>query len=325
MRPLVSPLTAFAFALAFLLTVPASAADLTAATKLVEARRWAEAQKAVEATARAGDPDAAYLLGRALFGQNRGEDAVEWLEKAAVARPKRSDYQMWLGRAMGLVAMQSSNPLRQASLAKKIKAQFEKAVALDAGNLDARRDLMLYYLQAPGFMGGSLEKAQQQAAAIAARDAVRGHQVKAEIHLHEKHPDLAVAELEQAIAKAPKDPKARVAHGMLLQELQRWDAAFATIEAGLAAAPDNYDLLYQMGRTGALSGRRLDQAAAALERCLAMPPLSPESPQHSGAHYRLGQIHEKRGDRAAARRHYQAALKLDPNLTDAKKALQKLG
>jgi hypothetical protein len=69
-----------------------------------------------------------------------------------------------------------ANILRQPFLAWKVKEHFERAVTLDPGNLAARADLMEYYLKAPGFLGGSEEKARAQAAEIAARDAQQGLQ-----------------------------------------------------------------------------------------------------------------------------------------------------
>ena len=42
------------------------------------------------------------------------------------------------------------------------------------------------------------------------------------------------------------------------------------------------------------------------------------------AHWRLGMILEKRGDVAGARAEYEAALRLEPKLTDAKRALDRM-
>ena len=42
------------------------------------------------------------------------------------------------------------------------------------------------------------------------------------------------------------------------------------------------------------------------------------------AHYRLGGVHEQRGDRARARAAYETALKLDPGLEDATRLLAAL-
>ena len=68
----------------------------------------------------------------------------------------------------------------------------------------------------------------------------------------------------------------------------------------------------------------LDQGKAALERYIAGSP-GPDDPPLANAHYRLGMVLERLGNKAAARVEYQAALRLNPKLDDAKKALNKLG
>ncbi|HEY5573594.1 MAG TPA: hypothetical protein VIK64_11315, partial [Anaerolineales bacterium] len=54
---------------------------------------------------------------------------------------------------------EQSNFLAAYSLAKKTRKALERAVELDGNNVNALQDLMEYYRQAPGFLGGSKEKA----------------------------------------------------------------------------------------------------------------------------------------------------------------------
>jgi tetratricopeptide (TPR) repeat protein len=126
------------------------------------------------------------------------------------------------------------------------------------------------------------------------------------------------------LARSPGSPKLRRSLGLLYQSEQRWDAAFAVYDAALAQNADDWEALYQVGRAAALSGQRLDRGAAAFGRYLGHTP-GPEEPALANAHYRLGTILERQGNRASARAEYQAALKLDPGLKDAKAALDKLG
>jgi len=46
--------------------------------------------------------------------------------------------------------------------------------------------------------------------------------------------------------------------------------------------------------------------------------------QPSGAHWRLGMLYEIKGDKAAAKKHYEQALALDPNNDNARKSLEAL-
>lgn len=306
---------------------PGAAATGPVATGIthVEARRYEDARKLLEpyVARNARDAEATYYLGRSLFGLRRFDDAVAPLEKAAKLAPKRSEYHLWLARAYGRSAQQA-NVLRMPGLAKKSRVSYEEAVALDPGNLEARSDLIQFYLVAPGFMGGSVEKAREQAAEIKKRDAVRGAISFATIAMNQKDEAGAERELEAAIRAAPADPRPRLGLGSLYASQEKWDAAFAAFEALLTTDPDHWDALYQVGRTGAVSGRRLDRAEACLKRYLAHPP-GPDSAPLANAHYRLGMVYEHKGDKAAARAEYQKALRLDPALDDAKEALGKLG
>lgn len=312
-------------ALALAFSSVATATDsLAPGIQLFESRRYEEARKFFEplAVKNPKDPEAAYYLGRTLFYLQRFEPAAQWLEKATNLAPSRSVYYLWLGRAFGQSAMEA-NVLRQAGLAKKTKAAWEKAIALDANNLDARADLIQYFLRAPGILGGSVEKAREQAAEIQKRDAVRGAQAFANIHLHEKDPAAAVRVLEEAIRNAPAEPRLRFSLASLYQSQQQWDQAFAALEALLKQDPDHWDALYQVGRTAALSGKRADRGEECLKRYLGHTP-GPDGAPLANAHFRLGMVYEKKGNKALAKAEYQTALKLDPKLKDAKEALEKL-
>jgi tetratricopeptide (TPR) repeat protein len=321
-------LPVFALSLFALLTPVAARAAATALApgiQLFEGRRYEEARKFFEpyVAKNPRDAEAVSYLGRTWFFLNDYEKAADWMEKAAALQPASSDVQLWLGRSYGRLTIEASL-FSKAGLAKKAKAAFDQAVVLDPNNLDARSDLLQYYLQAPGIMGGSVDKAKEQAAEIRKRDATRGVLASVSVRLHEKDAAGAEREVTEAIQKAPAEPRLRLALAALYQSQEKWDAAFEAAEAVLKADSDNWDALYAIGRIGALSGKRLDRAEECLKRYLGHTP-GPESAPLANAHFRLGQVYQKKGNKAAARAAYQEALKLDPRLEDAKKALASLG
>lgn len=303
----------------------AAAPALTSGIQLFEARRYEEARKLFEpyVAKNPKDAEAVLYLGKTWFALRDYEKAAERLEQASALAPANSDAQLWLGRAYARMAVAASL-FSKPGLAKKAKGAFDRAVVLDPNNLDARSDLFQYYLQAPGFMGGSVDQAREQAAEIRKRDGIRGVLASVSMRLHEKDAAGAERELAEAIQKSPAEPRLRLGLANLYQSQEKWDAAFDAAEAVLKTDPDNWDALYSIGRAGALSGQRLDRAEECLKRYLGhLPDLN--SPPLANAHLRLGQVYEKKGNKAAARAEYQTALKLDPNLKDAKEALAKLG
>lgn len=118
-------------------------------------------------------PTTAFALGQAAVRMRQYERAVAWFEQAVQLDPTNAGYHLWLGRAYGHQARRASAG-EQFFLARKVRRHLEKAVVLDPDDIAARRDLMQYYLQAPGLLGGSVAKAQKQAEEIAKRDASQG-------------------------------------------------------------------------------------------------------------------------------------------------------
>jgi tetratricopeptide (TPR) repeat protein len=267
------------FAFSWLALVGAvRATTLDEAQELYKAKRYAEAQAAFEAIAAAEPTNAgaAYHLGELALMRNAPETAVRWLEKATTLNPRSELYVQALGDAYG-VAAQQAGIFSKLGLARKCGAAYARAVELDPNNIEARYALFTFYRQAPAIAGGGHDKARAEALEIQKRDAVRG--------------TLTLVELS-------------VAEG-------DYDAAFAGLDELRKAHPDVLDAAYLMGRTAAMSGKRLDDGIAALKEYLAHPPREDQTPLWA-AHWRLGQIFQKKGDRAAARAELEAALKLNP-------------
>jgi len=107
----------------------------------------------------AGNPAALFAQGRALYASGQYAAAAELLEQAANSDQRDSEYRHWLGKAYGRMAEQASW-FEAMSLAKKTRKALEQAVSLDPENVDAISDLIAFYHQAPTFLGGGEDKAQ---------------------------------------------------------------------------------------------------------------------------------------------------------------------
>src|SRR5579862_6684704 len=143
------------------------------------------------------DGEAYNLLCRAYFSMGDWDRGISACEKAIAIAPNNSRYHMWLGRIYG----EKANEVvffKAASLAGKVREEFETAVRLDPNNVDARSDLGEFYLEAPGIVGGGRDKAEAQAKALAALDSVKADYLRGRIA--EKKKDLAGAEKEYRAA-----------------------------------------------------------------------------------------------------------------------------
>ena len=234
------------------------------------------------------EPEARALLGAVLVAKGDADPAVEAYEKAAELAPTSSEYQRQLGDAYGFAA-QKAGFFSKMTWAKKCAAAYEKAVELDPSNLEARSSVMTYYQQAPSMVGGGIDKAYAQAAEIKKLDATRG----------------------------------RIAYATLYVGEKKFAEAFTELGEVLKTEPNHYLALYQSGRASAISGQRIDEGMAALAKCLELTPTK-GSPGHDAAHWRRGNLYEKKGDKKAARADYEAALAVNPNFQQAIDSLKKL-
>lgn len=105
--------------------------------------------------------DAEYYLqqGKQFYVAGEYEKAIEALSEAVKLDPDNSHYHHSLARAYGQLADQSGL-LRAYKLSIKTREGLERAVELDANNIDALRDLKTFYERAPGFLGGGEDKAK---------------------------------------------------------------------------------------------------------------------------------------------------------------------
>ena len=202
---------------------------------------------------RAQSADDLIKVGRAQLDSNRADDAVKTFERAVKANPANSDAHLWLARAVGTVAGRA-NVLRQPFLGKRAKSEFDKAVELDPNSIGGREGLLQFYLRAPSVIGGSVQKAREQAAAIATVNRLRGHFADANIANHEKDPAGVEKAYRTAVAEFPDSLNATTTFVNFLSNSNRAEEAFPVLDHYLAKHDDDRVALFWLGlligRTG---------------------------------------------------------------------------
>ena len=198
------------------LLLPVIALADPATTQLLSMGRMNDA---ITALANHDDSESLNLLSRAYYAMERWDDAVKYGERAVALRPQEASYHLWLAREYGRKAA-DSNPLLAASLARKARNEFERAVALDPMNLQARDDLSRYYTEAPAIMGGGLDKAREQALQVGKHDAAMAHSILARVAVKEKRYGDAEAQFQQAIKRSRQSRRLLVAVGRILSSLR---------------------------------------------------------------------------------------------------------
>lgn len=282
-RRRMSPRLLFMIAI-FISVTPGPRADdsVTKGIQLFERQQYEEAEKVLRQTiaANASDATGQYYLGRTYFMLCDYEQAIMHLERAADSGKNQADHYFWLGRAYGEKA-QRSGVFKQAGLAKKIRAAFEQAVALDSKHVDARTGLGNFYAQAPRFMGGGIDKATEQAKALVALNPLKGGLLSARILEEQKEPDRA-------------------------------EAAYEKLEERYGNSPGAFDLYGEYGKFLLREGRIAD-AIGKLEKQVALKPGS------ISGHFNLAAAYKAAGRSQDAANEYAKAAKINPRCEPPKK------
>ncbi|MEQ9092333.1 MAG: tetratricopeptide repeat protein [Balneola sp.] len=302
------------------------------------------------------DAEANFYMGRTYFDENAFDKAADWFEKAADLDDRNSKYYMWLGHAYGSRA-QNAPKIKQPFLARNSRKNYEKAVELAPKNIEARESLIEYYLQAPGFLGGGVDKAEKQASEIEKIDPVAGGMSWGRIYTYtdqtelahetysnliKNHPDAmppyyrlntyyynegefdkAVQLTTNQIAQNDTTPIIYVNRGNSLQQLERFDEALDDYIRALSLDSMIYIAHYQIGRLAAVSGTRLEIGEESIRKFNSKTESYNDATLAWG-YYRLGTIMEHKNDIESAKSSYEYALKLDKDHEEAKKALSKL-
>ncbi len=263
-----------------------------------------------------------YYTGRIAVEEKKYDLSVERFEEAIEVNPNNVEYHNWLGVMYGVVAM-NSGKLKQAYFAPKIKNEFEKAAKLDPRNLPTQWGLVTYYCKAPGFLGGSWEKALVCADVITRHDKIQGKRAFAFIHAAQKKTDLAEKEYMEAMSADPSNCENVFALGQFYQEQKKYDKALLLYESVIFRNPRNMVALFHLGKASAESGLRTERGIACLIDYLKYTP-KPNEPTHCDANLELATIYERKGDRLAARKYYQTSLNLYPEMKEAKEGLERL-
>lgn len=258
----------------------ASSAELERAAKLYHYTDYDASLKILQALPQ---KDAAVyaLIGRNYYMQGEYKKATDNLEKALAAQPEDSDYALWLGRAYGRRA-ETSSMFTALGSASKARQNFEKAVRLNPRNMEALSDLFEYYLDAPGFAGGGLDKAAKVAGQMGAVDEVEGHWALARLAEKKKEFGTAEEHLQRAAQMAPQQVGKLLDLARLLARQGRYQESEQKFHAAEKIAPNSPRVIYARADTYIQQGRNLDLARKLLKQYLEAQ-LTPDDPPRADA------------------------------------------
>ncbi len=226
-------------------------------------------------------PQTNLILGKSYYMQGEFKKASEVFQNTVVSDPEKSEYNLWLARAYGRRA-ESANPLTAPGHAAKARQYFEKAVQLDPTNGEALSDLLDYYIQAPGFLGGGLDKAADLLPKIKAVDSAEFHYAQAQIAEKKKQFSTAEQQFRRAMELAPRQVGRVIDLAKFLfrqGKVKEGDDLFKQAET---LAPNDPKVTYEKANSLINTKRDLDEAKRLL-RVYMNSPLTPDLPSRQEA------------------------------------------
>jgi len=250
----------------------------TEAERLIEAGHWKRARAIVEARYREApaDPLANFLLSqvRNAFGDH--DSPLALAEKAVALDARTAKYHRQVAECLGVMA-QHANMVQQVLLARRFRKELDTALSLDPRDRQAWRDLMEFYLLAPGIIGGDAHKASETAARLRTIDPVAGLLAEARLAIFRKRTTDAETCLRRAADVPPPGYRARIALAefYLSSAPPRFDDAQKPAGEALALDPgrvDAYSILAEIHAARA-QWSELDATLAAAAREVADDPV----------------------------------------------------
>ena len=251
------------------------------------------------------DAEAQQLLCRLALQLERWDKAVAACQKAVALDPDSSDNHLWYGRALGERANRVSF-LKAYGLAKRVKAEFETAVALDPRNAEALADLGEYYTEAPGIVGGGKDKAAVVADKLDDVDRARAEELRARIAASDKDTAAAEQHFRQAIAAASHPADYWMALASFYQKQNDILRMQEAIHSGLEAEGGRGEPLVNAAHLLTRAGQDPQAAIRLLRQYLASSDKSEDEPAFR-VQLLLADMLSKQGDTEGAAREIQAA------------------
>jgi len=314
-----APHLAYALSIVLFSFLPAQQDQLEKGIQLAQQGKYDEARKVYEAILEVNENNAVahFRLGMLLLQRFQNEDdATDHIEEAVELSPNNADYHFALGQAYGETA-RKAGIIKKAIVGPKVKTQFELAAQLNPKHLGAHIGLAQFYSQAPGIMGGDMDKAWKEVETVITLDEFQGHRLKAQILEREKKIEDAEKEWKLLRELRPKDWRAWKLSGYFALRQKNPDAAVSLFNRYVELRPDTADSYDSLAEAFFAKGDH-EKAETNLKKALSLDK------SFKFAVERLARVYEANGQKKEARENYQRYLSLEQDESKRKSIEEKI-
>ena len=261
-------------------------ADLTRARELYQRTEYKQVLSMLQQTPQ--HPDMLLLAGKSAFMLGDFKKSTELLERASTIDSGKSEYFHWLGKALGRRA-ETASFLTAPTLAVECRKAFERAVQLNPSNVEALNDLFEYYLEAPGFLGGGLDKAEALAKRIAPLNTAEHHFALAKLAEKRKDTKTAEQEYRKPVQADPGEAGRLIDLARFLARHGRLPESDRLFQDAQRLAPGAANVLFARASVLVETKRDPREARRLLELYL-KTPLTPDDPPRDEARKMLAKL-----------------------------------
>ncbi len=227
------------------------------------------------------DAAAIRLIGQDYFMLGDYKKSTDAFDRALALGDHSQQLYLWAGRGYGRRA-ETSGPFTAAGFASHARKYFETAVQMNILDKEATGDLFDYYLGAPGFMGGGIDRARELAQKVAAADPAEGEHMLAVLAEHDKDYGAAERHLRRAIELEPKQAARVMELARFFAKRGRVKDSDEAFDQALHMTPQDHRILFYRAETYIEGKRNLSDARTLLETYL-RAPLTPDDPPRQKA------------------------------------------
>jgi tetratricopeptide (TPR) repeat protein len=273
-----------------------------------------------EAQSSPNDWHAHIALARTYYAVGRWDDAIKAGEKAASLNPNCAECQSWLARMYGDKA-EDSGPFGGLKYGRKAGEALDRAAQLAPNDPQVLSALAEFNISAPGMIGGSKDRAQNLADRLAKIDPAESHWVLAQLAQKDKRWEDAEREFKASIDASNGAANYWLEYGKFLWRRGRNPEMEQAVLKAVASPRKKSNSLYEAGNLLQRAGRNFPDSIKYLRAYLDQANKSEDAPAFR-AHYLLGTVLERQGDKPAAIKEYRQALSLASDFKPAQEALR---
>jgi tetratricopeptide (TPR) repeat protein len=253
-----------------------------------------------------------FLLGQSYYQLGEFPRAAASFERAVQLAPKDSEYRDWLAKSYGRRAEESVF-LSAMSWARKTHREFEIAVELNPENIEARRDLIRFEMNAPSVVGGGDDKAVKHIDALEKINPIQGQLARGEFFATKKRMPEADAVFAKILESNPDQAGVYFEVSDYYRDRPNAEKMAEAIDKAEHIDPEDRRLKYYKGVLLVLEGKSPSEAEMLLKSYIATVPDNSDLPPHAAARESLGKLYESLGRSAEAAEEYRLSLSLDPH------------